>query len=74
MIKTITEAVSLTPPLDATQQRCIILLKALDAKRVVIDPTKSDNSPHIYSDVFLSEVSSFMFQMNSSLTVINKSY
>jgi len=62
------------PPLATTQQRCIILLKALDAKRVVIDPTKTDNSPHIYTDVFFSEVSSFMFQMNSSLAVINNSY
>jgi len=79
MIKTITKAVDVVPDnfmsptatsLYATQQRCIILLKALDAKKVEIDSTKTYNSPHFYSDAFLSEVSNFMFQMNSSLTVI----
>ena len=61
------------PPLVATQQRCIILIKAADEKRVEIDLTNTV-SPHFYSDAFLNEVSSCMFQTNSSLTVTNNNY
>lgn len=57
------------PPLVPTQQRCIVLLKAVDEKYAEMKP---ENGPHFFSDAFLSELSSVMFQPKSTLTVCGR--
>lgn len=56
------------PPLAIVHQRCVILLKSLDEKYLTtaVEPIGSE---HLFSDYFLSEVSSVIFQPGSSLTV-----